>query len=168
MMVTHPHHPMDGHSPSKIYLRELYNKEFVPIKLNRDLSIRKVETTIGVLIKDVININENEGSIGFRFKLSMEWRDSRVEFLNLRENSKRNLLSKTEKHSLWTPSLVFYNTLNEEETLLDYYSNLFVRKEGGFVYAKPVVVDETRIFKGSENIILERSLNDSLQIRLQV
>ena len=139
---------------STVQLPHGYIKEFVPIKLNKDLSISKVEATIGVSIKDVININENEGSIGFRFKLSIEWKDSRVEFLNLRDNSKRNLLSKTEKHSLWTPSLVFYNTLNEEETLLDYYSNLFVRKEGGFVYAKPVVVDETRIFKGSENLII--------------
>ena len=59
---------------------------------------------------------------------------------------------------MWTPSLVFYNTLNEEETELDYYSNLFVRKEGGFVFAEPEVIDETKIYKGSENtIIYERT-----------
>ena len=117
-----------------------------------------METVISVSIIDVINIDENKGSIGFRFKLSMEWKDSRVEFLNLRSNRKRNLLSKNEKHSVWTPSLVFYNTLNDKETELDYYSNLFVRQDGGFIYAEPLVVDETKIFKGSENtIIYERN-----------
>ena len=68
-----------------------------------------METVISVSIIDVINIDEHKESIGFRFKLSMEWKDSRVEFLNLRSNRKLNLLSKDEKHS------VFYNTLNDEE-----------------------------------------------------
>ena len=50
-----------------------YQQEFVPIKLEEDLSITKVETVVGVAIKDVINIFEKEGSIGLRFTLSMEW-----------------------------------------------------------------------------------------------
>ena len=128
-----------------------YLKEFVPIELEDDLSIRKVETVVGVSIEDVINIFEKDGSIGLRFILTMEWKDARVEFLNLRSDSKRNLLSKAEKNSIWTPSLVFYNTLNKEETELDYYSNLFVKMSGGFVYAQPNVIDEAMIFQGSEN-----------------
>ena len=48
--------------------------------------------------------------------------------------------------------------MNDEETELDYYANLFVRQDGGFIYAEPLVVDETKIFKGSENtIIYERN-----------
>ena len=81
-----------------------------------------------------------------------------MEFLNLRDETKRNLLSNSEKHSVWVPSIVFYNTLHEEESELDSGSNLFVRKVGGFVYADAIITDETKIFKGSENnFIYERS-----------
>ena len=128
-----------------------YIKEFVPIELLENKTISKVEVLVSVSIIDVTNIFEKEGSIGFRFTLSMEWKDSRVGFLNLRKESKRSLLSKSEMHSVWAPSLVFYNTLNEEETVVDYVSNLFVRKSGWFVYAGEDNLDETKIFKGSEN-----------------
>ena len=103
-----------------------YLREFVPIKLMANKTISKVEIIVGVSIIDVINIFEKEGSIGFRFSLSMEWKDDRVGFLNLRDESKMNLLSKSEMHSVWAPSLMFYNTLNEEKTLVDSDSNMYV------------------------------------------
>ena len=135
-----------------------YLKEFVPSKLDDNGNIVKVYTVISVLIEDVINIFEKEGSIGFRFILSMEWKDSRLDYLNLRDERQRNLLSESERSSVWTPSLIFYNTLNKEKTLLDDDSNLFVKKNGGFAYAGTNVVDEGKLFKGSENYLLyERS-----------
>ena len=61
-------------------------------------------------------------------------------------------------YSIWAPKLVFYNTLHEEKTEVDSDSNVFVNKEGGFVFAERMVIDETKIFKGSENnLIYERS-----------
>ena len=63
-----------------------YLKEFVPTKLEDNGNIVKVDTVISVSIEDVINIFEKEGSIGFRFTLSMEWKDGRLDFLNLRIN----------------------------------------------------------------------------------
>ena len=83
-----------------------YLNEFVPTKLEDNGNIVKVDTVISVSIEDVINIFEKEGSIGFRFTLSMEWKDSRVDFLNLRDERKRNLLSESEKkNSVCTPSI---------------------------------------------------------------
>ena len=119
--------------------------------MDTDSSIRKVDTLISVEIRDVINIFEKEGTIGFRFLLSMEWKDGRVDFYNLRNDNKRNLLSQSEMNSVWVPSLVFYNTLNEEQTLVDFYSNIFVDKKGDFMFADFMVIDETKKFKGTEN-----------------
>ena len=135
-----------------------YLQECVPIKLGKNsTTIIKVKTVVSFAIKDVTNIFEKEGAIGFRFTLQMEWKDNRVEFLNLREESKMNLLSKSEMLNIWVPSLIFYNTLHEEITELDSASYLFVNREREFVFAERLVIDETKIFKGSENnFIYER------------
>ena len=47
-------------------------------------------------------------------------------------------------NSVWVPSLVFYNTLNEDKTLVDFDSNIFVGKKGDFVFADSSVIDETQ------------------------
>ena len=141
---------------STLEIPQGYLKEFVPIKLMEDETISKAEVIVSASIIDVTNIFEKEGSIGFRIILSMEWKDARVGFRNLRKESKRNLLSKLEMQSVWVPSLVFYNTLNEEETVLDSASNMFVNRSGGFVFAPADVLDEATIFKGSENSFIHK------------
>ena len=116
-----------------------YLKEFVPIELEKNSTIIKVKTVVSIAIIDVTNIFEKEGSIGFRFTLLIEWKDNRVEFLNLREESNRNLLSESEMFSIWTLRIVFYNTLHEEKTVVDSDSNLFVNKKRGFEFVKRII-----------------------------
>ena len=56
---------------------------------------------------------------------------------------------------LWLPTIIYANTDQKETTRLgenwEWRTNVFITREGGFSNSSDEVVDETRIFKGSEN-----------------
>ena len=82
-----------------------YLKEFSPIGVNKDLSIIKVDVVINVTIKKIVDIFEKESSIGFKFNLSLTWKEQRVFFENLKDNMMMNKLSTHEKTMLWVHNL---------------------------------------------------------------
>ena len=73
-----------------VNLPQGYLKEFAPITVKRDLLILKTEIRIDISIRDVINIDVKAGSLGFQFIMSMTWKDGRVTYYNLQENTNRN------------------------------------------------------------------------------
>ena len=111
-----------------VTLPDGYLKEFSPIGVNKDLSILKVDVVTDVTIKKIVDILEKESSIGFKFNISLTWNEKRVIFENLKNDMMMNKLSAHEKTTLWVPKLVFQNTLNEEETVVDAKSDLLVKK----------------------------------------
>merc|ERR1711978_735980 len=71
--------------------------------------------------------------------------ESRLNFLNLRESGRSNLETQ-EMESLWVPEIVFYNTKERLESLVDEKTSMSVERLGNFTVAKNKLV-----FKGSEN-----------------
>ena len=141
-----------------------YLKEFSPIGVNKDLSIRKVEVVADVTIKDIADIFEKESSIAFKFNISLAWKEKRVFFHNLKDDMMMNKLSENEKNNVWVPKIVFQNTRNEEKTIVDSEADLLVKKSGGFEYEGIETIDETRSYKGHENpMIFKRSYFKTFQ-----
>ena len=97
---------------------------------------------------EVINmggIDEIESAVEFQFILYLTWFESRLNFLNLRESGRSNLETQ-EMESLWVPEIVFYNTKERLESLVDEKTSMSVERLGNFTVAKNKLV-----FKGSEN-----------------
>ena len=100
---------------------------------------------------EVINlgdIDEIESTVEFQFVLHMKWYEGRMNFLNLRESGKNNLKNQ-EMELLWVPKVVFYNTKERLETLVDGKTSMDVERRGNFTVAKNKLV-----FRGSENPLL--------------
>ena len=68
-----------------------------------------VNVTISVEIQNTLDINEVADSIAWKFVLERKFFDKRLKYINLKEDSKLNKLSKEEIDSLWFPIIVFEN-----------------------------------------------------------
>jgi hypothetical protein len=85
-----------------ISLPKNYNKEVTSNNLKSDLNIT-------VEINNILSIDENMGKIRITMRLIMEWCDSRLTFLNLKNISKLNVLSEYEYSLIWKPKIIFVN-----------------------------------------------------------
>ena len=92
-------------------------------------------------------IDEIESLVEFQFILHMKWFEGRTNFLNLRESGTNNL-NNQEMELLWIPKIVFYNTKERLETIVDAKTSMGVKRMGNFTVAKNKLV-----FKGLENPI---------------
>ena len=67
----------------------------------------------------VQDIQEVAQYLELKFRIKFQWKDARVTFYNLKQNEEMNSLSPDEKTSLWTPTIVFWNTKDQLRTLND-------------------------------------------------
>jgi hypothetical protein len=69
----------------------------------------KLNLQTSVEILTIISISENEGKIRLNMRVDMEWNDSRITFLNLKEKAELNMLVEEESSLIWKPEVVFVN-----------------------------------------------------------
>ena len=101
----------------------------------------------------VQDIQEVGQFLELKFKLSMEWKDSRVQFYNLKVDEAMNSLSLTEQMSLWTPTIVFWNTKEQLKSINDADSFASVRRVGKGTIIDRSVNEDIEVFKGKDNDI---------------
>ena len=77
---------------------------------------------------DIQNINEVEKTFQVPFILSLSWFDSRLRYKNLKEDEVFNLLSKTEKSTIWLPIVIFKNTNEKYTTIVDEKTYIQIKK----------------------------------------
>ena len=65
---------------------------------------------VSLVLLKVIDIDEIEFSFSFKFEILLTWRDNRVTFQNLRNDSTYNLLRQNEVRMLWLPLVIYWNT----------------------------------------------------------
>ena len=87
-----------------------YDKLIVPETRNG-----KVNVTVSVESQNALDINEVADSIAWKFVLERTFLDKRLKYINLKEDSKLNKLSKEEVDSLWFPNIVFENVAKETD-----------------------------------------------------
>ena len=105
----------------------------------------KLAVEMSIEVINMGGIDEIESTVEFQFILHMKWFEGRMNFLNLRESGK-NTLNYQEMKLLWIPKIVFYNTKDRLETMVDGKTSMDVERMGNFTVEKNKLV-----FKGSEN-----------------
>ena len=100
---------------------------------------------------DIFDIDEVKSEISMIFKITLEWRDPRLEFFNLKTDFEKNFIDK----DVWIPEIVFGN---QKEQTLEYKEKLKVKREGEGKLNTHDNVNMKEIFKGYENAIILREI----------
>ena len=87
------------------------------------------------------------------FNLVAEWFDKRLTWNDLNDDKFLNIPGQDVLDKLWFPSVIFKNTPNNYQTMMDSKARLLVKKEGNFTLSSVHEVEETAYYKGSENTI---------------
>ncbi|KAK4320578.1 hypothetical protein Pmani_008582 [Petrolisthes manimaculis] len=85
------------------------------------------------------------------FQLRLQWRDSRLNYINLKKDRTLNLLSPESKLSIWTPRVFFGNAHGNVFTNLNQGSRVECVQQGESVVGGPHLPKEMNIFSGLEN-----------------
>ena len=142
-----------------LVLKRGYNMNVPPITSEGGKkSPVNVSTSIDVL--KLVDIDEEDYSIEIQFEISLQWRDNRATYHNLKDNEALNALTKKDIDALWIPEVVYENTDDMETTRLSEFgvwkTSVVIKREGSFSRSGLDMVDETEIFKGKENSLLMR------------
>ena len=105
----------------------------------------------------VQDIQEVSQYIKLKFRLSLNWKDARVSFYNIKADEALNSLTLEEQLSLWTPSIVYWNTEQQLKTINDKNSFGSIRRDAKGSIIDRTVNEDIEVYKGEENeIILSR------------
>ena len=123
---------------------------------------------VSLTLQKVVDIEEVDYSISFKFKIALGWYENRVTYHNLKNGSRNNLLSQEEVNMLWLPLVVYWNTDQEETTRLgenwEWTTDIFVQREGKAKRNSFSHLDEAYIFQGLENSLrMEQTYTHAFQ-----
>ena len=92
-----------------------------------------------------------------QFKITLQWKENRVQYQNLKEETSLNALTQTDIGQLWLPLVIYENTDQKESTRLgqdwEWSTRVSVIREGNFTRSDSYSVDEIEIFEGAENTL---------------
>ena len=137
-------------------LEKSYNKNVPPV-VGED---EKVNVGISIDLLKLVDIKEEDYSIEIQFSITLQWKENRATFHNLKHKRTLNALTKEDIDRLWLPKVIYENTDQKETTRLGEYgkgeweTGVIVDREGNFTRSKLDVVDETEIFEGAENRLI--------------
>ena len=70
--------------------------------------------TIDVI--EVLDLIEVESAMVLQYRMTLMWKDQRLKFRNLKEDTFLNTVGREDAAKIWYPKVVFYNTREMEET----------------------------------------------------
>ena len=138
-----------------LVLEESYNKNIPPISS----SIQQVPVDISIDLLSLVRINEEVHSIEFQFTITLEWKESRATYHNLKSRESLNVLMQEDVDRLWLPEVVYENTDQKESSRLgmpsEWKTTVVVKREQeSFMKSGLDYVDEAYIFSGEENSLI--------------
>ena len=146
-----------------------YNKKVPPLIAKEKTKEKQLlQVKVSMTLQKVVAIEEDDYSISFKFMINLIWRENRVTYKNLKNNS-ANLLSQEEINMLWLPRVIYWNTDQEETTRLgvewEWTTDILVEREGKMARRSSLEdIDEAEIFKGSENSLrMEQTYTHAFQ-----
>ena len=151
------HDKSDERGCKIVHLEEGYNKRVPPISIKggKRKKMKPVQVKASLLLYKVVAIEEEDHSIELQFQITLEWKENRVMFHNLKNESYMNAISSDDINRLWLPLVVYTNTDQQETTRLgenwEWSTNVLVKREGSFKRSGYEILDEIEIFKGDEN-----------------
>ena len=71
---------------------------------------------LSIEIFKVLELVETESEMSMQYRMTLKWKDPRIAFRNLKEDTFLNVLGEDDAKKIWYPKVVFHNTKNMEET----------------------------------------------------
>ena len=137
-----------------LVLEQGYNKNIPPITSDNGLK-KPVDVNTSIDIFKLVDINEEDYSIEIQFQITLEWKENRATYQNLKTNDSLNALTQKDIEELWLPEVIYENTDQKDTTRLgvawEWKTNVVVCREGNFTRSGLETVDETNIFQGDKN-----------------
>ena len=104
----------------------------------------------------VVEIEEVDHSIHLQFQISLQWKEPRATYQNLKKDTTLNALSTSDKNDIWLPLVVYDNTDQKEITRLgmdwEWITTVAVtREEENPERSGMDVIDEVEYFQGAKN-----------------
>ena len=113
-----------------------YNKNIPPIGSAKDGSAIPANVSISITLMKVVEIEEVDHSIHLQFQISLQWKENRVTYKNLKDKTSLNALTDHDISKLWLPLVIYSNTDQKESTRLgmewEWVTRVSVVKEGNF------------------------------------
>ena len=138
-----------------VVFKSNYNKNIPPIGSAKDGSAIPANVSISITLMKVVEIEEVDHSIHLQFQISLQWKENRAFYQNLKNETSLNALSDDEIKTIWLPLIVYDNTDQKEVTRLgtdwEWATRVTVTREGKSSLASIEEVDEAEIFEGAEN-----------------
>ena len=149
-----------------------YNNKIPPIVpiIDED-DFKPAQLNISIDLLRIVDMEETDHKIDFQFRITLEWRENRVVYNNLKRDTSLNALSDEDARSLWLPSIIYDNTDQKEMTRLgeswEWVTPISVMKEGNFSSCEKNPgcrrsgideVDEIEIFEGVSNRIIMKQV----------
>ena len=138
-----------------LILKDGYNKNIPPIKISSSGGSGPANVSISIVLMNVVAIDEVDNSVHLQFQISLQWRENRAKYHNLKRKTSLNALSQVDIEKLWLPLVIYYNTDQKESTRLgwvnEWTTRVTVSREGKFLRTGLDKVDEAEIFEGAEN-----------------
>ena len=159
----------DGGDEEHCRILHLENMEgyeaFSPdIGFDEDGDIERKPVEVFVNLTSVEGINEVKSRFSVSLIISIRWRDSRLTWRDLNNDTSLNFPSSEERYRLWFPKIIFENTENHIEVPNDSNAKFVVEKRGKARLSDEYERRETAYFRGSENPIL---FSREMQLKLK-
>merc|ERR1719239_1536174 len=121
----------------------------------------------------VVAIQEEDHTNKLQFQITLEWKENRATYHNLKKQLYLNALSEDDINRLWLPLVVYTNTDQQETTRLgenwEWKTTVSVRREGNYERSGSGVLDETEVFRGDENsLVMVQSYTHEFQCVYQL
>ena len=103
----------------KIIVPESYLNEAPPPPVDDQKDLADVFISIDVI--KVLDLIEVESAMILQYSLTLNWRDLRIDFKNLKQDTFLNTVGREDAAKIWYPQVVFYNTRTMEETIVIFF-----------------------------------------------
>ena len=134
-----------------VVLEKSYNKNVPPITARN----KKVNVSVSMDILKLVDIKEEDYSIEIQFSITLQWKENRATYENLKKEKTLNSLNRKEIEKLWLPEVSYENTDMKDTSRLgerwEWGTQVFVDRLGNFTPSGKDIIDEIYIFSGSEN-----------------
>ena len=103
-----------------------YNKNIPPFEetINeKGEEVAQTNVRISITLMKVVEIEEVDHSIHIQFMISMQWKENRVNYHNLKKKTSLNALAEKDVNKLWLPLVVYDNTDQKQTTRLGEFGN---------------------------------------------
>ena len=139
-----------------VVLEKSYNKNVPPVTARN----KRVNVSISLDILKLVDIKEEDYSMEIQFTITLQWKENRATFQNLKQERSLNSLHRKDIEQLWLPEVIYENTDMKDTTRLggewEWETLVFVDRLGKATPSGKDIVDEINIFDGSENRLTMR------------